>query len=152
MSQFIYLFRRKIARTNTEQSTDKEIEHSRHTVFLCLLTDGGINFVFYPLSNLLPHYFHQLPFYPHSFGRDNDALAAIAIACLFLLVGHRRRRCRSCIRYTGAESLTLSFINHRNTEKEPLFAAYSNRHIPQRQPHRFRTLFQPQRFLIFIRR
>ena len=56
-------FRRNLARTKTQESTDKVSEHNGPTVFSRVST-GGLHFVFNHLTLfiLIPHYLHQLPF------------------------------------------------------------------------------------------
>ena len=48
---FFFGFRRKLACTKPQQSTDKASEHNGRTVFT-RVSSGGVNFVFYPLSSL----------------------------------------------------------------------------------------------------
>ena len=45
-------YRRKLTCTKTEQSTDKASEHNGRTVFMRVLTGGGVNYVFYLLFPL----------------------------------------------------------------------------------------------------
>ena len=73
-----------------------------------------LSFILYPLFILLPHYLRQLSSSPCSAGRDTDAVAVIAIACLFRRVGHRRcHRRRSCIQYAGGGA--ASFVGRSST-------------------------------------
>ena len=52
MSPVFFGVCRKLARTKTQQITDKACKHNGRTVFLRVLTCGGVNFVFYTLSSL----------------------------------------------------------------------------------------------------
>ena len=95
-------------------------------------------FILYPLFILLPHYLQQLNFYTSSNGNDTDAVAAIAIPCLFLQVLHRHQKsCRHqyCIQYSGSEPLSFSAVPWRDIKTEPLFGArrchYSGSGSPQ---------------------
>ena len=69
---FFFRFRRKLARTKTQQSTDKVSEHNGRTVFswaLIFLTRSSTGVVStspYHLSSIfitLPHNLHQLPIF-----------------------------------------------------------------------------------------
>ena len=66
-------FRRKIARTKTQQGTDKASKHNGRTLFsraLVFCTHQQkwrqLSFILYPLFILLPHNLCQLPFSPTS--------------------------------------------------------------------------------------
>ena len=83
-------FLRKLVRIITKQSTDKVRERNGRTVFLCVLSGGGVNFVFilYFLILLVPHYSRQLYSSTFSIRQENDAVDDITILCLFHWVGH----------------------------------------------------------------
>ena len=75
MSQFFFRFRREIARTKTQQITDKASKHNRRTViswYLVLLMHAStgvvsdLSYIVYLLFVLLPHNFHQLPLFASS--------------------------------------------------------------------------------------
>ena len=101
-----------------QQSTGKSREHNGQKIFswdlvLRLYQKYQLCLIIYLLFVTLIYHLYQLPFPPHSDRQDNYAIAAIAMACLFLwVVDCRRRRhhYQSFIQYTRAEPLTFSVL------------------------------------------
>ena len=114
---------------NNSTNHRKMSEHNWCALFCTYEQVVLISFlIVYNLFNLLPQYLQQLPFYYSSIGGDTNFVATIAIACLFLRVGHCRLHylclChRYRIQYTGAGPLPLLDGTWRDTETEPLFGA-----------------------------
>ena len=122
-------FCRKLARTKTQQGTDKASEHNGRTVFSWALVfhthQQKWRQFFYPLSSLC---ITSSPFAPTSCSpcsvrQDTDASAAIEIASPLRRLVHRLRCRQSCIQYDGSGPLPLSAVPQQETYMEPLFGA-----------------------------
>ena len=123
-------FRRKSARTKTQQGTEKSIKHNGSILFSRYLVFHmhqqkwiQLWFILYTLFILIPRHFLQITFSTSFSGRDTDAVTAIVIMCHFCRGVKRRcrRSRRHRIRYFRAGPLPLSDIPHQEMDTETSF-------------------------------
>ena len=148
-------FRRKLARTKTQQGTYKASEYNRHTLFFALFdlshssTEVASSFFypFYPLFVLLPHNLHQLLFSPLPPPPLEHAIAIIDRVSVPPGGNRRhhrrrshcchRRRCQSCTRDAFSVGHSLAGDRRQSRCSGPTLA------VPLEVGHRRKFLIPP---------